>query len=198
MKARHLLLAGGVAVAGWLAIFGNKAPDGDIAEPVVRSQTATAPTEATVSRLASVPASTSAKAVSPTRSSAAAKPASAAEILVLRPREELIGGARTADANALFASQNWAPPPPSLPQQKTEPAPEAVPTAPPLPFTYLGKKSEDGKWEVYLARGDQTYIVREHSVIDPMYRVDSIKPPALSVTYMPLNEIQVLTIGGVE
>jgi hypothetical protein len=126
------------------------------------------------------------------------KAASAPDILALRSREELIGGARVADTSALFVSQSWAPPPPPAPpkQQETEPPP--APTAPPLPFTYVGKKAEEGTWEVYLARGEQTYIVREHSVIDPMYRVESIKPPTLSVTYMPLNEIQVLAIGGVE
>ena len=180
MKPRHLILAGGLAIAGWLALFGDKTPAGDIAEPVMRQQPAAAKPEQIVQRAASTPET---------------KTASAPDILVLQPRDQLIGGARAAsEASTLFASQNWTPPPPPPPK----PAPPPPPTAPPLPFTYLGKKSEDGAWEVYLGRGEQTYIVREQSVIDGMYRIESIKPPTLSVTYMPLNQIQVLTIGGDE
>lgn len=179
MKPRHLLLAGGLAAAGGLAFFGDKTPGSGIAEPVARRQPAPV-------------------------AAAAKKTAPAQDILALRPREELIGGgARSTQADALFASQSWAPPPapPPPPQQPQHPqAPEQAPppSTPPLPFTYLGKKSEDGAWEVYLARGDQTYIVRDKSVIDPAYRVEAIQPPTMSVRYMPLNEIQVLTIGGAE
>jgi hypothetical protein len=192
MTPRHVVLVGGLAVAGWLAFFGDKTPaGGDIAEPVARRPSAAAKPEQAAPRSAAMSAST------PTAK--AAKTISAPDILVLQPRGELIGGARAADTNALFVSQSWTPPPPPPPpksEQKSEPEP--APTAPPLPFTYIGKKMEEGAWEVYLARGEQTYIVREKSVIDPMYRVESIKPPTLSVIYMPLNEIQTLTIGGAE
>ena len=72
------------------------------------------------------------------------------------------------------------------------------PTAPTLPFIYLGKKVDDHIWEVYLARGEQTYIVREKTLIDNTYRVDSIRPPTLSLTYLPLNQAQTLSIGGID
>jgi hypothetical protein len=183
MKLRPLVLAGGVGVAAWLALFGDKTPVATIAEPVTRTG-AKAPAIQATPRPVPMPE----KAI-------AAKATSAPDILALRAREELIGGAHAAStANALFASQNWNPPPPP----SVKPAPPPPPSAPPLPFTYLGKKVEDGAWEVYVARGDQTYILREQSVIDGAYRVDSIKPPTLSVMYMPLNQIQTLTIGGTE
>jgi hypothetical protein len=177
MKPRQLLLAAGLAVAGWFALFGDKAPAGDIAEPAARRQALAAPRRAAAPGTAATP-----------------------DIQTLRPREELIGGARAAEGDALFASQSWVPPPPPPAPAPSRPEPEAqpAPTAPPLPFTYLGKKSEDGVWEVYLARGGETYIVREQSVIDRMYRVESIKPPNLSVTYMPLNQIQMLPIGAAQ
>ncbi|HYD82013.1 MAG TPA: hypothetical protein VEC06_19595 [Paucimonas sp.] len=178
MKPRHLLLAAGLVAAGWPAFFGDKTPAGGIAEPLVRAP-----------GLAEKPAQ-SPRAASP----ASARTAPAVDILVLRSREELIGGARAAaDAGALFSNQSWTPPPPP-----PKPAPPPPPTAPPLPFTYLGKKIEGGAWEVYLARGDQTYILREQSVVDGTYRVESIKPPTLSITYMPLNQMQTLTIGGAD
>jgi hypothetical protein len=64
-----------------------------------------------------------------------------------------------------------------------------------LPFTYLGKAVGEGAWEVYLARGDKTYIVRTKTVVDGIYRVDAIAPPTLTFTYLPLNQVQQLNIG---
>jgi hypothetical protein len=170
MKPRHLILAAGLAVAAWLSFFSDNTPTEDIAEPVVRAP-------ATV---ASVPEKKG-------------KPEPV--ILALQPRETLIGGASVdKQAQGLFDSQSWTPPPPPPPK----PAPPPPPTAPPLPFVYLGKKTEDGVWEVYLARGEQTFIVRANSVIDGAYRVASITPPILSLTYLPLNQMQTITIGGTD
>jgi len=62
----------------------------------------------------------------------------------------------------------------------------------------LGKKLEDGGWQVFLGRQDRTYIVKSQDVIEGTYRVESIAPPSLVFTYIPLNERQVLAIGGSE
>ena len=72
----------------------------------------------------------------------------------------------------------------------------APPVAPPLPFTYIGKMASEGKWEVYLARGERTIIVKPESTIESVYRVESIRPPVLSLTYLPLNQAQNMNIGG--
>jgi hypothetical protein len=181
MKLRHGLLAACMVIAGWLAVFGDKTPDGGIAEAVARAPAETV----AVSR----------PGASVRTSALADKGVSAPVILALQPRESLIGGTpAAADSVRLFASQNWNPPPP--PPQK--PPPPQPPSAPPLPFTYLGKKIEEGTWEVYLSRGNQTLIVRENSMIDGAYRIDAIRPPNLSLTYMPLNQTQTLAIGGAE
>jgi hypothetical protein len=91
-----------------------------------------------------------------------------------------------------FAHQDWTPPPPP----PAEPPPPPPPTAPPLPFTFIGKALSDGAWEVYLAHGDHAYVVREKgAVIDGIYRVESIEPPVLTLIYLPLNQIQQLNIG---
>ena len=68
--------------------------------------------------------------------------------------------------------------------------------APPLPFTLVGKANENGVWEVYLARAGKTYIVKSKTVIDGTYRVDAIAPPLLTLTYLPLNQVQQLNIGA--
>ena len=64
-----------------------------------------------------------------------------------------------------------------------------------MPFTFLGKAVANGQWEVFLARGSETLIVRDKTVIDGIYRIDAIAPPAMTFTYLPLNQAQQLNIG---
>jgi hypothetical protein len=78
------------------------------------------------------------------------------------------------------------------------PLPAPAPAAPVLPFTYIGKKLEAGVWEVFLARGEQSFVVREGAVIENTYRIDKIAPPNLSLTYLPLGHTQNLSIGASE
>lgn len=85
-----------------------------------------------------------------------------------------------------FVTRDWNPPPPKIPP--------ADPVAPPLPFTYVGKKFEGGQWQVFLAREDETLIVKDKERIDDTYRVETIKPPTMTITYLPLQETQSLTI----
>jgi hypothetical protein len=94
------------------------------------------------------------------------------QITALRPRSDFIPGGRDA------------------------PAPAAVPTAPALPFTVIGKKFERGTWEVYLAKGDASYIATAGTVLDGEYRVVEIAPPVMTLVYLPLNEKQTLQVGA--
>ena len=104
-----------------------------------------------------------------------------------------------ADANEPeqdpFAGKSWYVPPPPPPQ------PEAVqeaprPTAPPLPFGYMGRmQEEDGQALVYLTQGTRAYSVSQGDTIDGTYRVDSISPSAVTLVYLPLNIKQNLNIG---
>jgi hypothetical protein len=111
----------------------------------------------------------------------------------LVPREILLGKAG-GGADSLFGRQDWTPPPPPPPP----PAPPPPPTAPPLPFTVIGKSLEDGKWEVYLASGQNTHIAHEGAVLDGAWRIERIAPPLMTLTYLPLNHVQQLNIGGFE
>ncbi len=168
MKPRHLMLALGVAAAASIAAFGDKTPADGVAEPVVRARPA-----ARVAQEGRAPAG------------------AAVFVLPLRARADLIGEGQL-DGDALFGNQNWAPP---APPAAVRAGPPPAPVAPPLPFTYLGKSLQDGRWEVYLARGSMTYIVHNKMVVDGAYRVDAISPPVLSLTYLPLNQVQQLNIG---
>jgi hypothetical protein len=173
MKPRHIAMGAVLVLAVGLVVFGDKTPDSGVAEPVER---AAAPRAAAPS-VASAPA---------------AKPEPA--ILRLVPRDDLIGSA-DADGGALFGSQNWNPPPPPPQKEVAIITPPPAPVAPPLPFTLIGKSVGAGVYEVYLARGDQVYLVREKTTIDGTYRVDKIVPPMLTLTYLPLNTVQQLNIG---
>lgn len=189
LKPRHAILALALVGAGLLAAFGDKSPPGDIAEPVVRPAAQAAPAPA--------------PAPAPVRAPAApaAAPADAGQpVLALVSRDVLIGDSDAAFGQGQagagpFTHQDWTPPPPPPPPPQPAPPPPP-PTAPPLPFTYIGKSVADGVWEVYLARGARTYVVRDKGdVIDGTYRVDAIVPPVLTLTYLPLNQVQQLNIG---
>ncbi len=193
IKPRHAILALALVGAALLVVFGDRSPAGDIAEPVERP----AAKAALVRTAASVPASAPVPAVPAPKAGDA--PAGQ-PVLALVPRDVLIGDGDAAfgqgqNGAGPFAHQDWTPPPPPPPPPQPAPPPPP-PTAPPLPFTFIGKSVGDGAWEVYLARGDRTYVVREKgAVIDGTYRVESIAPPVLTLTYLPLNQVQQLNIG---
>jgi len=185
MKPRRLILGAALIGAAALAAFGDRNPSDDVAEAVVRPAPARLPTPA------------------PARADASATTAPATKvqrILALAPRESLIGADDAAFGQAAngagaqgdpFGRHDWMPPPPP----PAPAAPPAPPSAPPLPFTFIGKAVADGVWEVYLARGDRTYVVRDKDTIDGAYRVDAIAPPVLTLTYLPLKQVQQLNIG---
>jgi hypothetical protein len=184
MKPRHIGMGAALVLAAGLVLFGDNRPETEVAEPVERVQRA--PAE---------PAGSTGVETASDSKTAASKDDTA--ILPLVPREILIGGSEDrfgAGENAVFGRQDWTPPPPPPPPPTPAPPPPP-PSAPPLPFTYIGKSLEDGAWEVYLARGERAYLVREKAVIDGTYRVDAIKPPVLTLTYMPLDQVQQLNIG---
>jgi hypothetical protein len=170
-----------LGAGAWLALFGDKSPASDAA----LSLPAAAPAIAQASR-----------STAPDSDGAPPAVASLDSPLALVPRDQLFAAAdaaQGADKNAardLFSTRSWTPPPPPV---KVEPPPP--PVAPPLPYTFLGKKLEGEAWEVYLARGEQTFIARAGQVLEADWRVDKIAPPTLTVTYLPLGLPQTLSIG---
>lgn len=181
MKPRHIAMGVALVLAAGLVVFGDRSPEGELAEAVER------------------PGSASTSAPAATRS--AAIPAGAEPVIGrLVPRETLIGdGADRFGSNdhTLFGRQDWTPPPPP-PPKPAPPPPPPPPMAPPLPFTVIGKSLEDGKWAVYLAAGERTHIASVGDVLDGGWRVDRIAPPFLTLTYLPLNQVQQLNIGVFE
>lgn len=121
---------------------------------------------------------------------AAARGALPSSVAGLRTRTDFVAG----DGDAFTVT--WpvvasAPPPPPAPP----PVPVA-PTAPALPFTVIGKKFERGAWEVYLAKGDATYIATPGALIADDYRIKDIAPTTMTMIYLPLNETQTMQTGA--
>jgi hypothetical protein len=178
MKPRHIAMAVALAGAAALVLFGDNRPASDVVEAVERAPGArkAAPAAAKTAATAQAPA-----------------------ILRLQPRATLIGDDddKLGAPGDLFGRRDWnpPPPPPDAAAKAAAALPPPPPMAPPLPFTYLGKAVADGAWEVYLARGDKTFIVRDQMVIEGTYRVDAITPPNLTLTYLPLNQVQQLNLG---
>jgi hypothetical protein len=158
-----------LAVAAWLAVFGDKSPAG-----------------AQLSLPIATPRSPSV-AAAPT-----APPEPAVVALIAREALYPVSPPVASDAKPRdpFSSRSWAPPP-----QVQAPVAPPPPSAPPVPYAVIGKKFEAGQWEVFLARGEQTFLARPGQTLEGTYRVDRIQPPALTLTYLPLGQEQTLAIG---
>lgn len=171
MKPRHAILTVALLASAALVVFGDNEPEVAVVESVERTQP--------VASVAVPPAT------------AAAAPGGAQTVMRLIPRDELLGGAGPDDGGA-FHTQNWNPPPPEQPP----PPPPPKPTAPSIPFAFIGKTLGEGKWDVHLAQGDRIHTVHAGDVIDGVWRVDTVAPPMMTITYLPLNQVQTMNIGA--
>ncbi|KVX21760.1 hypothetical protein WL03_07025 [Burkholderia ubonensis] len=165
------------------AAFGHLHRDGAPARPVAGHR---APPSRAIAQAAS--AAAAASAASGARVDA---PTPAAT-----PREKLAAlraPVSVESANDPFTASSWLPPPPvEAPLPTARPAP---PTAPPVPFTYVGElDAKADKPQVFLSNGDQLLIVSPGDVIDGQYRVDSVSASNVVLTYLPLNQTQVVSI----
>ena len=108
--------------------------------------------------------------------------------------ERVVKDSAVAD---LFAPHSWyvapPPPPPAPVVYQTPPAP----TAPPLPFAFMGSYRTDGGGGAvyYLTAGDRVYDVKVGDTLDNTYSVDGVKSGQLLLTYMPLKIQQSLAVG---
>lgn len=173
MKTRHVVLAGGLTVSAFVAVLGDRSASSEVVSATHGDAPGSAPTS-----------HKGARPQAQTHPNAATS-----NVMSMVDRAEL---AKTeavplpAD-NVLFAARSWAPPPPT-------PAAPEKPSAPPLPFSYLGKEFDGSQWRVFLARQNAVLIVKANDVIEDTYRIERISPPIMTVLYLPLNESQQLSI----
>ena len=80
-------------------------------------------------------------------------------------------------------------------QAKVDAAPPPKPSAPPLPFTYLGRWTEGAIVTAFLAQGSRSIAVSVGESIDGTYRVDTISDTAIGLRYLPLDQRQELSVS---
>jgi len=178
VNARRWLLASGLVGSGLLAVFGDRTP---------------VATQSTIEVVRPAPRSDLDARVEAVRSASLASSSSASSpvLLDIVDRDALIGRRPGEPSPTFFASRSWNPPPPVTPVQAVE---AVAPTPPPMPFVYLGRQFKGGRWEVFVSEGDSTLVLHESQTIDSRYRVDSILPPTMTLTYLPLNASTSLSI----
>ncbi|GAC1328711.1 MAG: hypothetical protein NVS1B6_01820 [Steroidobacteraceae bacterium] len=99
-------------------------------------------------------------------------------------------------AASLFSPQSWYVAPPAPPPAPVAVRAPAVPTAPPLPFAFMGSYRTEGAGQTFfLTAGDRVYDVKVGDTLDNTYSVDGMKSGRLLLTYMPLKIQQSIAVG---
>lgn len=103
---------------------------------------------------------------------------------------------RKVHTTGLFESKSWYVPPPAPKVTAPVYVPPPQPTAPTLPFTFIGRMLDGTEITVFLSKGDRRYTVKEKDVLDDTYRVDKITEGEAVLTYLPLNTQQTLSFNS--
>jgi hypothetical protein len=80
------------------------------------------------------------------------------------------------------------------------PPPLPAPTAPPLPFRFVGEFVLPTETQIFLARGDDTFQVNEGETISDEYRVESLKADEIVLLHLASGVHQTVrfTLSGQE
>jgi hypothetical protein len=89
----------------------------------------------------------------------------------------------------------FAAPPAPAPAQEAAGQPAPRPSAPPLPFQFVARITDDGNTTVYVMLGEDHYSAKAGLVIDRNYRVEKVTETAVTFTYLPLGIRQVLALN---
>ncbi|WP_447803244.1 hypothetical protein [Pseudomonas serbica] len=104
-------------------------------------------------------------------------------------------------AGDLFAARSWkaAPTLASVTEKPVNVAPVVqVPTAPPMPFQFIGRIDDRTDLQVFLQNGEKIYVVRKGDVIDETWKIEGISDLELSLVYLPLHLSQTLSVGSAQ
>ncbi|MBI6887915.1 hypothetical protein [Pseudomonas putida] len=100
----------------------------------------------------------------------------------------------------LFPTQQWTQPKTlaTVTEQPvmTAPVVAAAPTAPELPFQFIGRMGDRDDLQVFLQSGEKLYVVRQGDVIEDTYRLDRVSANELNLVYLPLHQSQTLSVGS--
>ncbi|OPK11265.1 hypothetical protein [Pseudomonas sp. VI4.1] len=165
---------------GWVAFFGVAAaltwvPDYFMPSEQVEVSVVAASTSGTGKTRGALPAASAAK-----------KPAAVKDL---------------TPAGDLFAARSWkaAPTLASVTEQPVIVTPVVqAPSAPPMPFQFIGRLDDRSDLQVFLQNGEKIYVVRKGDVIDETWRIEGISDVELSFIYLPLHLSQTLSVGSTQ
>jgi hypothetical protein len=90
-----------------------------------------------------------------------------------------------------FSTHSW------MPRPKPAAVSEApVPVAPPLPFRFAGQFYRESGIEVYVARGEEIFPVKEGDTLDGQYKVDSVSATEVSFVHLPSGTRQTVQFSA--
>ena len=69
------------------------------------------------------------------------------------------------------------------------------PVAPPMPYQFSGALVSEGQLQIFLAKGDSIISVGLGETIEGGYRVDAIDERQITLTYLPLEQKQVIPVS---
>jgi hypothetical protein len=96
-------------------------------------------------------------------------------------------------ASDLFSVHSWMP--------KLKPSAAAAPvapTAPPLPFRFAGQFYRDSGTEVYLARGEEIFPVKEGDTLDGQYKVEAVTGSEVRFLHVPSGTAQTMQFSALK
>ena len=86
-------------------------------------------------------------------------------------------------------------PSPPVPPQAAVPAPAPAPSAPPLPFSYVGRMKKGDQTILYLLRNNEMVVVEPGRSDLGDYKLQAVSEAELQFTYLPLGTTQTLSIS---
>jgi hypothetical protein len=86
-------------------------------------------------------------------------------------------------------------PPPPVVVFTPPPVETTVPMAPPVALKYIGKILGDNEYQVFVEFKGNYLAVKEGEIIQKTYKIEKIKPPTMTVTYIPMSILQDMQIG---
>ena len=176
---RVLLLLPVLAVAGWLALFGDKTPS----KAPVSSAVAVAPAAS-----ASAPAGDGpTDAAGDVQDDAAADPTT---VHKLRVRTYLTDYENAPKIDLFQGRPVDAPPP----EEKKDDMPPPPPPKPPQPFTVIGRMLDDAGWIVFVEHAGRSYVARTGSMVEG-FRFDSVEARQVRLTNTADHEEYVIPVG---
>lgn len=178
---RILLLLPVLAIAGWLALFGDKTPS---KAPVASAVNVAAPVAQASAPAGDAPADSATENLDEA-------PADPTTVHKLRVRTYLTGYENAQKIDLFQGRPVDAPPPP---EEKKDDAPPPPPPKPPQPFTVIGRMLDDTGWIVFVEHAGRSYVARTGSVVEG-FRFDAVESRQIRLTNLADKEEYVIPVG---